>query len=90
LSIKTTQLTLADFNIHLIQDFPHLFLGDPKIFGDLKAHGAGKFAILGFLLNDFFQLLAIHDQPPKRQMSKPKVQINDKIEISENSACFVI
>jgi hypothetical protein len=41
---KTAQLTLADFNLHLIQDLPHLFVRNPKIFGNLEAHGTGKFS----------------------------------------------
>ena len=51
---KTPKLALADFDLRLIQDLPHLLLRDSKIFSDLKAHGAGKFAILGFLLNGLF------------------------------------
>ena len=49
---KTAQLTLADLDLHLIKNLPHLFLRDPEILSNFKAHGAGKFSILCFFLNN--------------------------------------
>src|SRR4030042_5781613 len=33
---KTTQLTVADFDLHLIQDLPHLLIRNSKFFGNLE------------------------------------------------------
>ena len=48
---KTTQLALADFDLHLIQDLPHLPFRNPKIFSDFEAHGTGKFPVFCLLLD---------------------------------------
>ena len=59
---KATQLALANFGLHLVQDFPHFLLRDPKIFSDLKAHGAGNFSSFCFLQNRLFQFLTVHNR----------------------------
>jgi hypothetical protein len=41
---QNSQLTLADFDLHFIQDLSHLLIRNPKIFCDLKAHDTGKFS----------------------------------------------
>jgi len=41
---KTAQLTLANFNLHLIQDLPHLLIRNSKFFSNLEAQGTGKFS----------------------------------------------
>ena len=58
--IEATQLALANFDIHLVQDFPHLLLRDPKIFSDSIAIGAGKIAVFGFLFDCFLQFPPVH------------------------------
>ncbi len=41
---KTTQLTVADFDLHLIQDLPHLLIRNSEFFSNFEAHGTGKFS----------------------------------------------
>ena len=45
-SLKTAQLALADFDIHLIEDISDLSLRDSEILCNLKAHRAGNFPVL--------------------------------------------
>jgi hypothetical protein len=48
---KTAQLTLADFDLHLIQDLPHLLIRNSKIFTNFEAQGTGEFSVFCFLKN---------------------------------------
>jgi hypothetical protein len=57
---KTAQLTLADFDPHLIQDLPYLLIRNSKIFSNFEAQGTGEFSILGFFLNSYLYSLPIH------------------------------
>ena len=59
---KTPQLALADFDLHLIQDLPHLLFRDSKILSDLEAHGTGELSILGFLFDQFLYFFSIHNE----------------------------
>ena len=61
-SLKTAQLALADFDLHLIEDISDLSLRDSEILRNLKAHGAGNLPVFGLFFNSFFYFLAIHTQ----------------------------
>ena len=61
-SLKTAQLALADFDLHLIEDISDLFLRDSEIFCNLKAYGAGNFSVFGLFFNSLFYFLAIHNE----------------------------
>ena len=50
---KTAQLTMADFDLHLIHDLPHLLIRNSKIFSNFEAQGTGELPVLGFLLDYF-------------------------------------
>jgi hypothetical protein len=68
---KTAQLTLADFDLHLIQDLTHLLIRNSKIFGNFEAHGAGKFSLLGFCQYGFLHLLTVHGDAPFQILPSP-------------------
>ena len=61
--LKTTQLAVADLDLHLVEQVPDFLGGYVALLGDFKGHGAGDFAVLGRIFqlgNDFF---LFHSQP---------------------------
>jgi len=50
---KTTQLTLADFDLHLIKDLRQLLFWNPKLISNLEADRTGKFSPFRFFQDDF-------------------------------------
>jgi len=61
ISFKTAQLALADFDLYLIQDLPHLLLRNSKIFSNLETHRARKFSVFCFLKNYLLQFITVHN-----------------------------
>jgi len=53
-SLETAQLALTDFDLHLVQDFPHLLIRNSKFLANLEAYATGKLSILGPLLDFLF------------------------------------
>jgi hypothetical protein len=51
---KTAQLTLADLDLHLIQNVAHLSSGNSKILSDLETQRAGEFTVFCLSLDNLF------------------------------------
>jgi hypothetical protein len=87
--LETAQLTLADLDLHLIQDLSHLLRRDSELFSNFKTYGTGKLPILGLCLNGLLYSLRIHPIPPI-VCPNVKAQINDELQIPKKSVGPVI
>lgn len=71
---------MANLDLQLIQQGPHLFGRDVVLLGDFKGHGAGDFPILGgfFQLSDYFFLFHALPSPSNRFHSSLLEEYNTK------------